>query len=98
MIGHPVLRKIIGANFFFAPPGADLAAPLRTVFLSFLALLSLEQTGAQDRHRFLLVLELTPSVLTTNDRVRGNVQDLHGGICRVYALPAGAAGARNFDA
>src|SRR5216110_942239 len=98
MIGHPILRKIVGANFFFPSAGADLPTALRAVFLSFLALLSLEQTRAQDRHRFLLVLELTTSVLTTNDRVRRNVQDLHGGICRVYALPTGAAGARNFDA
>src|SRR5580765_6529951 len=98
MIGHPILWKIVGTNFFFASAGADLAAPLRTVLLGFLALLSLEQTGAQDRHRFLLVLELATSVLTTNDRVRRNVQDLHGGICRVYALATGAAGARNFDA
>src|SRR5947207_11285489 len=98
MIGHPILRKIVRSNFPFPSTGADLPTALRAVFLSFLALLALEQTGAQDRHRFLLVLELTPSVLTTNDRVRRNVQDLHGGICRVYALPTGAAGARNFDA
>src|SRR6266478_7972191 len=97
MIGHPVLRKIIGANFFFAPPGADLAAPLRTVFLSFLALLSLEQTGAQDRHRFLLVLELTTSVLKTNDRSGWNVQNLDRRIGRIHALSARTASARNFN-
>ena len=98
MIGHPVLRKIVCTNFFFAPAGADLAAPLGTVFLSFLALLSLEQTGAQDRHRFLLVLELTPSVLATNDRSGWNVQNLDRRIGRIHALPTGAASARNLDA
>src|SRR5438045_9612991 len=98
MIGHPVLRKIVSANFFFPSAGADLPTALRAVFLSFLALLSLEQTRAQDRHRFLLVLALTPSALTTNDSVRRNVPAMHRGICRLSTLPATTAGDRAFDA
>jgi len=41
MIGHAVLREIVGADFFFAPAGTDLAAALRAVFLRFLALFPL---------------------------------------------------------
>src|SRR5207248_8268205 len=82
MIGHAVLRKIVGANFFLPPPGADLATTLRTVFLSFLALLSLEQARPQNAQRPLLVFDLASPVLTTHDRSRGNMQNLHRGVDR----------------
>ena len=76
MIGHTVLRKIIGADFFFAPAGANLAPTLRTVFLSFLALLSLELARPENAQRSLLVFDLASPVLTTHDRSRWNVQNL----------------------
>src|SRR5580700_1418880 len=97
MIGEPVLREIISAYFFFAAASPDLAAALRAVFLLFFALFSFEQTRAQDRHRFLFVLQLAPSVLTANDGAGRNVQYLHRRVGRVHALSARPAGARNFD-
>jgi hypothetical protein len=49
VIGHAVLRKIVGANFFFASAGTDLSPALRAVFLRFLALLVLQLPRAQNR-------------------------------------------------
>src|SRR4029453_11893566 len=43
------------------------------------------------------VFDLTSTVLTTHDCARGNMQNLHGRIGCVYALPARATGARNFN-
>src|SRR5207249_12197736 len=60
-------------------------------------LFSLEQARPQDRHRFLLVLELTTSVLTTDDRSGWNVQNLDRRIGRIHALSARAASARDLN-
>ena len=49
MVSDSVLRKIVGANFFFASSGADLPSTLSAVFLRFLALPVLEQAGTQNR-------------------------------------------------
>ena len=97
MIGHAVLWEIIGADFFFAPARADLAAALRAIFFRFLALLAFEQPRAKNAQRSLFVLNLTAAILTTNDRSSWNVQNLHGGVGRVYALPARTTGARHFN-
>src|SRR6266700_1806543 len=97
VVGHAVLWEIVRANFFFAAAGANLTATLRAVFFRFLALLSLQQARPQDRHRFLLVLELTTSVLTTNDRSSWNVHNLDRRIGRIHALSARTASARNFN-
>src|SRR4030095_8169961 len=43
MVGHAVLREIIGTDFFFTSTGTDLAATLCTVFFGFFALFSLQQ-------------------------------------------------------
>src|SRR5438552_17297976 len=98
MIGHAVLWKIIGANFFLASARADLAAALRAVFFGLLALLPFEQSRPQDRQCPFLVLNLAAPILTTHNRTRWNVQNLHGGVGRIDALSAGTARARNFDA
>src|SRR2546430_7501841 len=98
MIARAVLRKVVGAIFSPPPAGADLATTLRTVFLSFLALLSLEQARPQNAQRPLLVFDLASPVLTTHDRSRGNMQNLHRGVGRIHALPAWSPSARNFDA
>ena len=48
MIGDAVLRKVIGANLFFAAAGSDLAFAVSRIFRLFLALFVLEQASAQD--------------------------------------------------
>jgi len=75
-----------------------LAARLRAIFGGFLLLLPLEEAGAQDRQCLFFVFELATTVLTTNNRARGNVQYLHGRVGRVHALTTWTARARDFDA
>ena len=43
VVGHAVLREIVGANVFVSLAGADLAVALGAVFFGFLALFSLQQ-------------------------------------------------------
>src|SRR5947208_12947783 len=97
MIGHAVVGEIVGANFFFAAAGADLAAALGTVFFGFLALLSLQQACPQYRQCSLLVLDLTATILTTDDYACWNMQNLHGRVGRIHALTTRTAGARDFN-
>ena len=47
---------------------------------------NLPYISMQDRHRFLFVFQLTPTVLTTNDCAGWNVQHLHRRIGRVHTL------------
>src|SRR5437762_10986934 len=62
MIRDAILRKIIGATFFFASTSTDLPAALRAIFLRFLALPSLEQARSQDRYALsLFLIWLRPS-------------------------------------
>src|SRR5437763_14847770 len=97
MIGHTVLREIVGANFFFAAASPNLDATLGAVFFSFLTLLSLEQARAQDRQGTLLVLDLAAPFLTANDHPGWDVQNLHGCIGSIYPLYTRAARARHFE-
>src|SRR5260370_117317 len=97
MIGHAGLCDMIGADFFFAPARADLAAALRAICFRFVAVVAFEQPCAKTAQRSLFVLNLTAAILTTNDRSSWNVQNLHGGVGRVYALAARTTGARHFN-
>src|SRR5947207_13321234 len=95
VIRDAVLRKIVGANFFFASTRADLAPALRAVFLRLFALVSLQQPRSQDRYRSFFVFDLAAAVLTAHHHTRRNVQDLHGLVGRVDALPASTSGGWN---
>src|SRR5580765_7338140 len=97
MISDSILRIIVGANFFLATAGADLALARRRILRFFLALLILEQTRAQNTECFFLVLLLAASVLATHDPARRNVHHLYGRVGRVHALATGSAGATNFN-
>src|SRR6266404_1625038 len=98
MIGHTVLRKIVGANFLLAAAAADLTLAMGGIFFLLLALLGFEQTRPQNAQRFLLVLLLTASVLAAHDCAGRNMQNLHGRIGRVDTLPPRPACPANFDA
>src|SRR6266853_2967969 len=97
VVGQAVLRKIVGPNFFFAPAGANLSAPLRAVFRRFLLLLPFKQSRPQDRQCLFLVLELTATVLATNNRAGWNVHHLHCRVGGVHTLSARTAGAGNLN-
>src|ERR1041384_920521 len=91
VVGDAVWREVVGADFFFASAGADLAAALGGILFRFLAFLAFEQTCPQDRQGAFLVLDLAAAVLTTNDGAGRDVHHLDGGIGRVHALAARAA-------
>ena len=97
MVSDAVLRKVVSADFFFAAARSDLTPAMGGVFLRFFTLFGFEQSRAQNIERFLLVLLLAPPVLAADDCTRGNMQNLHCGVSRVYALAAWSAGAANFD-
>src|ERR1700726_520761 len=97
MIGHSILRKIIGADFFLAPTGTDLTFTRSGIFRLFFTLFVFEQTCAHDRERFLLVLLLTASVLTPHDPSSWDMQNLHRRIGCVHALSTRSARPRNFN-
>ena len=59
--------------------------------------LHLSEFAAEDFHSFFFVLELGAFVLDGNDSIRREVGDADGGIGRVDALAAMAAGVINVD-
>src|SRR5580698_3113123 len=97
MIGDTVLGEIVGAVLFAALTGADLVFAVGGIFRIFLGDLPVKQAGAQDIERLDLVFLLRTLVGATNDHAGGLVDDLHGGIRRVHALPAFAGRAADVD-
>src|SRR5882724_2606715 len=98
VIGDAVLREIVGADFFGAVAGFDLAAALGGKSGLALLLLLLVQASAENAHGFGAILDLRFLVLLRNDEAAGNVRDAHGGIRRVDGLAAGAGRAEGVNA
>ena len=97
MVGHAILRTIVGADLLGAITMPDLTATLGTKgLLLFLKHLVIE-TCTQDLQRRLTILDLGLLVLRLHDEPRGKMRDAHGGVGRVDALATGAAGAIHVD-
>ena len=98
VVGDTVLREVVGADFFAAIAAADHRFALFRE--SFLLLLHLDfiQTGAQDAHTFLAILDLGFFVLAADHCVGGNVGDAHGRVGCVDGLAARAGRAKRIDA
>src|ERR1700730_11743987 len=75
VIGHPSLRKIIGANPFVAATAADERTPLLRTLLIDLLLLVLEDAAAQLSHRLGFVLVLALFILALDDNAGRQVRD-----------------------
>src|SRR5690606_9744932 len=73
------------------------SAPLVPLLLGLLLALDLEQTTAQDLHRFRAVLDLAALVLALDRDAARDVRDLHRAVGRVHALTARAAGRGDID-
>ena len=97
MIGHTVLREIVGPNFSSRPPVPIWPRRCALYFPLPRAAFAPASARAQDRQRSFLVFDLTATILTTHDCACRNVQHLHGRIGRVHALPTRAARARDFN-
>ena len=73
VVGDAVLREIVGANFFGAITGLDLAAALRSQSRVLLFLLHFVETGAEDAHGLGAILDLRFLVLLRDNEAAGNV-------------------------
>jgi hypothetical protein len=91
MVGHAVLRVVVGADLLAALGGADHAAALGGERRLLLLALDLEEARSQHLERLRLVLQLRALVLALDDHAARLVQDLDGAVRRVDALTAGAA-------
>src|SRR5229473_5112270 len=98
MIGDAVLREIIGADFFGAVAGFDLAAALGGEGGLALLLLLLVEAGAENAHGFGAILDLRFLILLRNDESAGDMRNAYGGIRGVDGLSAGAGRAEGIDA
>src|SRR3979490_954275 len=97
MVRDTVLRKIIGSDFFSAPPGSNQIATMSRIFRSFFLLLFFQEPGPQNRESFLFVFLLTAAILASNDFAGWNMQYLNGGIGGVNPLPSRSTRAAYFD-
>src|SRR5713101_4860451 len=90
VIGYAVLREIVGADFFGAVAGLDLAAALSGKRGLALFLLLFVEARAKNAHSFGAIFYLRLFVLLRHDQAAGDVRDAHGGISRVDGLAARA--------
>jgi hypothetical protein len=97
VIGHTVLGKVVGANFFVSFAGTDLGFALRGVLGGFFGGFAFEEAGAENGKGPGLVFHLGPLVGAAHNETRGLVEHLHGGIGGVDALAAGTGGAADRD-
>src|SRR6267142_1907281 len=98
VIGYPVLRVVIGADFFGAVAGLDLSAALGGQGGLLLFHFLFVEASAEYTHGFGAIFDLRFFVLLGDDQAAGNVGDAHGGIGGVHGLAAGTGGAESIDA
>src|SRR5437016_11739519 len=98
VIGHSILRKIIGPDFFAAVACADHCFTFFSQRLLLFLHFDFVKPRAQYAHRFLTVLNLRFFVLATHDRISWDMCDAHGGVGRIDGLAAGAGRAESVNA
>src|SRR5882757_2974044 len=98
MIGDAILREVVGADFFGAVAGFDLAAAFGAesglLFFQF----HFVEARAQNAHGLSAIFDLRFFVLLRDDEAAGKVGDADGGVGGVYRLTAGAGRAEGIDA
>src|SRR3984893_4634516 len=98
VIGHAILRIVVGANFFGTVAGLDLSAALGGQRGLLLFHFLFVEAGAKDAHGLGAIFDLRFFVLLGDDQAAGNVGNAHGGVGRVHGLAAGTGGAEGVDA
>src|SRR5580692_968244 len=98
MVGDAVLGIVVGADFFGAVSGFDLAAAFGAdgglLFFEFHFI----EAGTQNAHSLGAIFDLGFFVLLRDDETGGQVSDTHGGVRRIDGLAAGAGRAEGVDA
>src|SRR5580700_11462680 len=88
MVGHAVLRIIVGTDLFGAVPCFDLSAALRKNGGLLLFEFHFIQARTQDAHGLATVLDLRFFVLLRDDEAARNVRYTHGGVRGIDRLAA----------
>src|SRR5579859_307496 len=98
MVGDAVLGIVVGADFFGAVAGFDLATALGAdgglLFFEF----HLVEAGTKDAHGFCTIFDLGFFILLRDDEPRRQVGDAHSRVRGVDGLTAGAGRAESVDA
>jgi hypothetical protein len=97
VVGHAVLREVVGADLLGAVARADLRAARVALGRRALLLLDVVELRAQELHGHGLVLVLRLLLLAVHDEPRRDVVDAHGRVGRVDGLAARAARAHDVD-
>src|SRR5580704_1574428 len=98
MVGDAVLGIVVGADFFGAVAGFDLAAAFGADRGLLLFELHFIEAGTQNAHSLGAIFDLGFFVLLGDDQARRQVGDAHGGISGVNGLTAWAGRAESVDA
>ena len=98
MVGHAVLREVVGADLLAAVAAAHLALALGVIFLVVCFLLLLQQAAAQNFQCLLFVFALAALVLALHHHTGGQVGHPDGGRRFVDVLAACAGGAESINA
>ena len=91
VVRAPTVFPVVGPDLFRSTTGADLHEPLLLDLGGLFLLLELEEFGAQQLHRQLLVLELRPFLRTEDANPRRMVHEVAGRFYLVHILAARAA-------
>jgi hypothetical protein len=90
MIGHAILREIVGSDFRGPVAGSNLCLPHSGPLGFLLCNRCVEETGAKNFHSLQLVLQLVLLILLADDNTARDVSDANCGIRCVVALSAWA--------
>src|ERR1700682_4702908 len=90
VIGHAILRVVVGADFFGTVAGFDLPAALGGQGGLLLFHFLFVEAGAKDAHGFGAIFDLGFFILLGDDEAAGNVGDAHSGVGGVHRLAARA--------
>src|SRR5205085_9344431 len=90
VIGHAVVREVVGADLFAAVAAANHAFARRGELGFALLALDVVEARFEDLQRFRAVLDLRLFVLTRHDDAGRDVRHAHGRVSRVDRLAAWA--------
>src|SRR3989344_1934407 len=97
MVGHPILREIVGADLLGAVARAYLCLPLCRPRASFALILLLLDAACEQLHRLFFVLRLRALRRAFHVDARRFVDDADGRLDLVDVLPASTSRARGLD-